>query len=1206
MIDIKILLPELRKLVHELSEDLLTRVSNDSALNAGLQEAYKQIEKGGRASDPYEVWLEDYLDQVAVAWILSCVFVRFMEDNDLIGECWLAGRGERRQKAGDSHELYFRTNPLHSDREFFEHVFMEVGKIPACRDLFAEGKTPLWAVGPSGDAAMKLLSYWREMDSESGQLKRTFDVEDGETRFLGDLYQDLSEKARKKYALLQTPVFVEEFILDHTLDPAIAVFGLKELRMIDPTCGSGHFLLGGFSRLFRLWSKPENTTGNVEKDAQMALSGVWGCDINPFAIAIARFRLIVAALRACDLKRLNAAPGWNINLATGDSLLFGKRWDTTGNVKSEQQFFDTEDEGSWAPEIYACEDKEAISQVLGQQYHAVVGNPPYITVKDKSLNQAYRNRYSACHRSYSLSVPFMQRFFDLCITQKDRSGFTGMITANSFMKREFGKKLIEEFLSTVDVTHVIDTSGAYIPGHGTPTVILFGRNRPATSGLIRAVLGIAGEPSTPAEPSLGHVWSGLANHLDEPGYQDAFITVVDSPRIVFQAHPWSIGGGGATELKQQIDESSIRSLGELADIGFTAVTREDEVFLVAEHVATRFRIPQKYIRPLVSGDEIRDWRIPSPKHAIFPYAPETLVPEKCNEVVQFLWPWKRQLSSRVAYGLTQLERGLPWFAYSMLFTERLKASVMIVFPSVATHNHFVVERAGKVFKDTAPMIRLLDEQEPDFVYHIIGLLNSSTVCFWMKQIAHNKGDSTDQHGARTTGDPAFNTFAFNTTLVGRIPIVQSGPVNLARELDSLGEKLNRVCSSASEALHKQSDLRTHEQEFVDIRRRMIALQEELDWECYKHYSLCDEDHRYSGDDLPTIEVGERAFEFVLAKQILAGEVESNWFKRHGVHPKTDIPPHWPEGYRNLVAHRIKLIENNQEIGLIEKPEFKRRWNSESWHDQQQRSLRNSLLHCLESDHYWPDPKEYEPRLQSVAKLADKASSDQNFMRIAVLFRGKEDFELVALIAELVESESVPLLPITRYKAAGLRKREVWEKTWELQRKEDTEGGVSDIKVPPKYASTDFLKTDYWRLRGKLDVPKERWISFPNCETDSDPTLIVGWAGWTHLQQGTAIVAYYDARKNEGWPTERLTPLLAALDQLLPWIHQWHPEIDPEYNESAGISFQTLLDSEALELGLTIEDIRNWTPPAKKVEAKKSTPKQPRQSRKKKAEVEAEE
>ena len=48
---------------------------------------------------------------------------------------------------------------------------------------------------------------------------------------------------------------------------------------------------------------------------------------------------------------------------------------------------------------------------------------------------------------------------------------------------------------------------------------------------------------------------------------------------------------------------------------------------------------------------------------------------------------------------------------------------------------------------------------------------------------------------------------------------------------------------------------------------------------------------------------------------------------------------------------------------------------------------------------------------------------------------------------------------------------------------------------------------------------------------SHPSLVVGWGGWNHLQQGTAIVAYYDARKNEGWSAEQLKPLLAALDQL---------------------------------------------------------------------------
>ena len=50
-----------------------------------------------------------------------------------------------------------------------------------------------------------------------------------------------------------------------------------------------------------------------------------------------------------------------------------------------------------------------------------------------------------------------------------------------------------------------------------------------------------------------------------------------------------------------------------------------------------------------------------------------------------------------------------------------------------------------------------------------------------------------------------------------------------------------------------------------------------------------------------------------------------------------------------------------------------------------------------------------------------------------------------------------------------RKHEVWERTWDLQRQQDAGTDVGEIPVPPKYATADFLKTDYWRLRRKLAV-----------------------------------------------------------------------------------------------------------------------------------------
>ena len=192
----------------------------------------------------------------------------------------------------------------------------------------------MWSILPSHEAAKALLAFWRDQDANA-QIVHDFTDETWNTRFLGDLYQDLSEYAKKTYALLQTPVFVEEFILKYTLDPAIKEFGLepeppyghadlpRRLRVIDPACGSGHFLLGAFHRLLAAW---QDQSGDADKWVLIAraLESVHGVDKNPFAAAIARFRLMLAAMQAGDIKRLTAKVDFPINIAVGDSLLHGR------------------------------------------------------------------------------------------------------------------------------------------------------------------------------------------------------------------------------------------------------------------------------------------------------------------------------------------------------------------------------------------------------------------------------------------------------------------------------------------------------------------------------------------------------------------------------------------------------------------------------------------------------------------------------------------------------------------------------------------------------------------------------------------------------------------------------------------------------------------------------------------------------------------
>jgi len=953
--------------------------------------------------------------------------------------------------------------------------------------------------------------------------------------------------------------------------------------MLDPACGSGHFLLGGFERLFRLWVEHEPRT-NPRELAQRVLNQVYGADLNPFAVAIARFRLLLMAVRVSSITRLNDAPAFRIHVEAGDSLLHGRRFTATRGTTLPLHPSDS------LRHVYFPENREALDSILGQQYHVVVGNPPYITVKDKALNQAYRNRYGSCHRQYSMAVPFMERFFDLAVapspaspTKKGRgegcAGFVGMITANSFMKREFGKKLIEQFIPRWDLTHVIDTSGAYIPGHGTPTVILFGRHRHPVANAVRAALGIRGEPDTPHEPATGLVWSAILDQIDRPGSQNEFVSVGDLPRATFSSHPWSIGGGGASELKELIEDAGNVRLGELTTaIGRVTHTGSDEAYFAPLGTWRRFAVPAQNIIPIVEGDVIRDWVLSLETESLFPYDSDLRATlDSTHPVCRHLWLYKPFLEARREPNGTHEEIGLTWYEWSRFQRERFVVPLSIAFAFVATHNHFVLDRGGKVFNRSAPVIKLPVGATEDDHLALLGLLNSSTACFWMKQVSHNKGSTVDEKGARQTTVAFENFYEFTGTGLQNFPVTDQRPLNEARTLDglsrNLGDELPQRLVNRQRATQELLDAARSRNEAILCE--MISVQEELDWHCYQLYGLLDDEVPLTlpVNRVPPIKLGERAFEIVMARKMDAGELETAWFERHGSTPVTEIRSHWPEEYRQLVQRRIDTIASNPYVRLIEQPEYKRRWNTETWEPQQARALREWLLDRLEDSRAWPSIE-----VTTCAKLADRVRQDGEFMQLAELYRGRADFDLTALVTELVESEAVPFLPVLRYKASGLRKRAVWERTWDLQRREDAGEAVGEIPVPPKYTSADFRKGAYWRLRGKLDVPKERFISYPHAERDADPTPVIAWAGWDHLQQAQALAGYYlQMKKREGWSAQRLTPLLAGLLELIPWLKQWHNAIDPAYGVGLGDYFEDFVKEEVRTLGLTPDQVNGARP-----------------------------
>ncbi len=432
--------------------------------------------------------------------------------------------------------------------------------MPGLDGVLGEDRSPLWLTDPSGDACTELLALFRRTD-DTGDLVIDFTDPDRDTRFLGDLYQDLSEHAKKTYALLQTPDFVEEFILDRTLDPAIESVGLDGLKLIDPTCGSGHFLLGAFDRLWQRWTDAEPAMP-PDHEQPRALDAVWGVDINPFAAAIARFRLLVArAMQRADQTRLADVPATTRSTSPSVTRCCGVRRSSSSRA--------------WRRSVAATTSSSTPPRTptrcavpSAARYAAVVGNPPYIVPKDKAAERSSTGigtsratgstRWGAVHRAVLRHRP----------TGHLRDGSTGGLRRDDHRQLVHEARVRQEAHRGLHPQVGPHPRGRHLrclhprPRHpdGHPV-----RPQPAAGRRHdpRGAWAFAANRRRPADPAKGLVWSAIVDQIDEPGSESDYVSVADTDRSRFAKHPWSIGGGGAAELKERSKTVAVRSLSSV-------------------------------------------------------------------------------------------------------------------------------------------------------------------------------------------------------------------------------------------------------------------------------------------------------------------------------------------------------------------------------------------------------------------------------------------------------------------------------------------------------------------------------------------------------------------------------------------------------------------------------------------------------------------
>lgn len=1130
------LLKALQKLHKPIAKDLLERCRADGPLADRMHRRFLADEVGGDEDE----WLKLACARGAVQLLLRSVYVRVLEDLGLLEPWRLRGQG--------GFDAFHALAPRLGRRSFLRWVFRDLANdFPA---LFTSGDDePGLPAEPLCDALWEL---WHEQ--RDGALAYDWRDGDFDSRFLGDLYQDLDASVRKRYAMLQTPDFVERYILDHTLTPALAAFDPQQLqerretfRLLDPACGSGHFLLGAFARLLAYWTA-RSPALPVGERIQRALDAVWGADINGYAVAVARFRLLLAARAAARAEGtplgLAELAALRLNLVTADSLV---PWEGVRGQLGLGEAVPGSVEHRIANYATPAERRHNAA-FFGHAFHAVVGNPPFITPKDPAKRDAYRLFWpQSCHMQYALSVPFAERLFRLAAD----NGFVGQITGNSFLKREFGKPLVEAVLPKLDITHVVDTSGAYIPAHGTPTLILFGRNRRPATSTVSAILGIRGEPSRPQRPDEGLVWQSILRNSSATDGRDEFTSAVTLRRSILSKHPWSLGGAGGVELGQRIAGAGSTTLeARLAtQIGSQLITGEDTLYTASASEWRRAGADKcNLLRGFVEGEQVRDFTINAGTRVLVPMESLTgavVEPSALGDALPRFWRAKSLLRRRVVSGSTSMEEaGRRWYDVRRLSRDKSRTERSLTFAFVATHNHFVLDRGGKVFNRSAPVVKLKATAKEDDYLDLLGLLNSSTLGFWMRQVFHDKGNRGTGGGIVAEAWERF--YEYDATKLKQAPLVTAdrpARVALAKRLDELAAMRARRLPAAvlgewpAGAPPLAARLAAAAAEHGRLTEQLVALQEELDWLTYGSYGLLEAVEVAAAAEAGALAPGHRPFEIALARKQAAGEIATRYFERHARAPVTEVPARYSGAERRRIEERLALLADDDNLALLEQPEFKRRFVPVDWPAETKKAAEAWLLDRLE-DLFAPGGALAAPRPYALEAIVAALRPDPRVAEVAGLWAGSANAQLGEVVEALLLAEALPDNPLRLCSDEGLRKLARWRWTWALQDQEDayeaaakaaaargetvpplrlrdpdTDGELAAIPLPPKFAADDFVRPAYFKIRGKLNVPRERFIVF----ADLDP-VGYGWNGWRNDERAEAATqALAEAQRHPQQP-----------------------------------------------------------------------------------------